>query len=97
MLTAVNSHGRGAVEVRHLRVARVAARNGGVAQPVTAHQDDQDEQQDGRHHPDGFGESAQTHDVNGQSRTGNGDDPGAHHRREPIGTDVAQHLDPRRR
>ena len=86
-------HRRRAVEVGHLRVAGVPARHGRVAQPVTPDHDDQHHQQHGGDHPDHLGERPQPGHVDRQGGAGDGDDPGAHHRGEPVGPDVAQHLD----
>src|ERR1700748_2499013 len=57
-------------------MARVTAGHGGVAQPVTADQDDQHQEQRGGDHPDHLRERAQANDVNGQRGTGDGASPG---------------------
>ncbi len=85
-------HRRGAVEVSHHRIERVAARGRRVSQPVHDGGHGHGHQQERGQRPDRRRARPQPGQLQRQRGRCHGDDPGAHHRGVPVRPEVGEHL-----
>ena len=85
-------HGWGAVEVAHHRVRQVATGLHRVNHPVPGGRSEQAQQQQSGDHPDGEGDTALAGQLQRQGHRGVRHDPGAHHRGEPVRTQVLERV-----